>query len=129
MTDWDLKLTERVAKLRAYAEHFLAHDAASYAWSAALVAVAFFLRSALAPTLGNQALYLFLVPPVLVAGVLGGWGPGLLATMLSLIIHLYATGEGSNLIHPSEPLSAAEFPRQPPFLPLAIPPPCSPKRL
>ena len=52
-----------------------------YALSLSLVAIAFVLRALLAPTLGEQALYLFLVPPVLVAGVLGGWGPGVLATV------------------------------------------------
>ncbi len=57
------------------------------------------------------ALYLFLVPPVLIAGVLGGWGPGLLATTLGLALHLYAAGEFSNLIHPDSPLFAAELAR------------------
>jgi two-component system sensor kinase FixL len=120
MANVDLNLTGWVAKLRPYAEHFLRHDTASYVWSAALVAVAFFLRSALAPTLGNQALYLFLVPPVLVAGVLGGWGPGLLATTLSLVLHLYLTGEFSNLIHPTSPLFAAEFSRAVTFAALGV---------
>jgi two-component system, LuxR family, sensor kinase FixL len=91
-----------------------------YALSLLLVAAAFILRALLAPTLGNQALYLFLVPPVLIAGVLGGWGPGLMTTILSLIVHLYATGEGSNLIHPSEPLFAAELTRAATFVALGI---------
>ena len=73
-------------------------SAVIYAVALSLVATAFLLRALLAPTLGDQALYLFLVPPVLVAGVLGGWGPGLLATTLSLLIHLY-TGEYVNLLH------------------------------
>jgi two-component system sensor kinase FixL len=120
MANVDLKLTERVAKMRPYAEHLLSQDGASYVWSAALVATAFLLRSTLAPTLGNQALYLFLVPPVLVAGVLGGWGPGLLATALSLILHLYLTGEFTNLIHPTSPLFAAEFSRALTFAALGV---------
>jgi two-component system sensor kinase FixL len=95
-------------------------QATIYALSLLLVAAAFILRALLAPTLGNQALYLFLVPPVLIAGVLGGWGPGLMATILSLIIHLYATGEGFNLIHPSEPLFAAELTRAATFVALGI---------
>jgi two-component system, LuxR family, sensor kinase FixL len=95
-------------------------QATIYALSLLLVAAAFILRALLAPTLGNQALYLFLVPPVLIAGVLGGWGPGLMATILSLIIHLYATGEGSNLIYPSEPLFAAELTRAATFVALGI---------
>jgi two-component system sensor kinase FixL len=91
-----------------------------YLLSLSLVAIAFLLRSLLAPTLGDQALYLFLVPPVLIAGVLGGWGPGLLATTLSLALHLYAAGEFSNLIHPDSPLFTAELARAATFVVLGI---------
>jgi two-component system, LuxR family, sensor kinase FixL len=95
-------------------------SAVIYAVALSLVATAFILRALLAPTLGDQALYLFLVPPVLVAGVLGGWGPGLLATTLSLVIHLYATGEYVNLLHRSSPLFAAELARAATFAALGI---------
>src|SRR5690349_16428437 len=63
--------------------------APAYALAMAVVGLAFALRSVLAAPLGNQALYLFLVPPVLLAGVIGGRGPGLFATFACLIIHLY----------------------------------------
>src|SRR5215471_6748761 len=86
-------------------------QAAIYLASLALVAISFLLQSLFAPTLGNQALYLFLVPPVLIAGVLGGVGPGLLATSLSLGLHLYATGAYLNLIDSDSPLFAAEVSR------------------
>jgi two-component system, LuxR family, sensor kinase FixL len=86
-------------------------NAAIYALLLLLIATAFALRSLFAPTLGDQALYLFLVPPVLVAGVLGGLGPGLFATILSLVFHLFSTGELSNLLHPDSPLFAAELAR------------------
>jgi len=76
-----------------------------YALTLALVALAFALRSVLAAPLGNQALYLFLVPPVLLAGVFGGWGPGLFATITCLAIHLYVTGEAAVLVEPH----AADF--------------------
>jgi two-component system sensor kinase FixL len=74
-----------------------------YALALALVALAFALRSVLAAPLGNQALYLFLVPPVLLAGVFGGWGPGLFATVTCLAIHLYVTGEAVTLVEPGAP--------------------------
>src|SRR5262245_49097220 len=89
----------------------LAPRSAIYLLALGLVALAFILRTLLAPTLGEQALYLFLVPPVLVAGVAGGWGPGLLATTVSLVLHLYATGEFANLANPRSPLFAAELSR------------------
>ena len=56
-----------------------------------LVAVAFLLRGLLTSALAPQALYLFLVPPVLISGVLGGLGPGLVATALCLGMHLILT--------------------------------------
>src|SRR6266540_1572237 len=87
----------------------LRQRSAAYLLALGLVALAFILRALLAPTLGNQALYLFLVPPVLIAGVAGGWGPGFLATTVSLLLHLYATGEFSNLTNPASPLFAAEL--------------------
>ncbi len=74
-----------------------------YVLTFALVALAFALRSVLAAPLGNQALYLFLVPPVLLAGVVGGWGPGLVATVTCLLIHLYVTGEAAVLLRPDSP--------------------------
>ena len=95
-------------------------DAAIYALSLGLVAITFVLRSLLAPMLGNQALYLFLVPPVLVAGVLGGIGPGVFATALSLGLHFYATGEFSNLVDAQSPLFAAELSRAATFTVLGV---------
>src|SRR5260370_11918718 len=82
-----------------------------YLIAVVLVVVTFALQSLLAPTLGNQALYLFLVPPVLVAGALGGVGPRLLATALSLVFRFYATEALANLIHTSSPLFTAELAR------------------
>src|SRR5262249_46359084 len=48
---------------------------------------------------------------VLVAGVLGGFGPGLLATFLSLGMHLYLSGEYANLAVPGSSLFVAEVSR------------------
>src|SRR5215831_5474875 len=93
---------------------------AIYLASLALVGIIFVLQSLFAPTLGDQALYLFLVPPVLIAGVLGGMGPGLLATALSLGLHLYATGAYSNLIDPDSSLFAAEISRAGTFAALGL---------
>jgi two-component system sensor kinase FixL len=98
----------------------LGRNAAIYVASLALVAIAFLLRSLLAPTLAGQALYLFLVPPVLVAGVLGGIGPGLLTTALCLILHLYVTGEFFSLIHMNSPFFAAELWRAATFTGLGV---------
>jgi two-component system, LuxR family, sensor kinase FixL len=75
-----------------------------YVLSIALVALAFALRALVADTLGNQALYLFLVPPVLLAGVVGGWGPGVLATIVCLVVHLYVADEYATLLDYGSPV-------------------------
>src|SRR5499427_8020391 len=93
---------------------------AIYLASLALVGIIFVLQSLFAPTLGNQALYLFLVPPVLIAGALGGIGLGLLATALSLGLHLYGTAAYSNLTNPRSPLFVAEVSRTCTFAALGI---------
>jgi two-component system, LuxR family, sensor kinase FixL len=82
-----------------------------YVGSLALVLIFFLVQSLFAPRLGDQALYLFLVPPVFIAGTLGGIGPGVAATALSLGLHLYATGAYSNLTDPGSPLFVVEVAR------------------
>jgi two-component system, LuxR family, sensor kinase FixL len=106
--------------LRPLAQILAQQEILQYLGSIALVSIAFFFRWALAPTLGNQALYLFLVPPVLIAGVLGGLGPGLLATALSLILHLYSSGEYANLTQWGSPLFVAEVSRALTFIVLGV---------
>jgi two-component system sensor kinase FixL len=93
-------------------------DATIYVVSLALVVIAFAVRSQLAPTLSG--LYLFLLPPVLVAGVLGGMRPGLLATAVTLIFHLYVTGEFASLVHVDSPFFAAELWRAATFTGLGV---------
>jgi two-component system, LuxR family, sensor kinase FixL len=96
------------------------HDALVYAVSLGLVAIAFVVRALIAPTLGGQALYLFLVPPVLVAGFLGGIGPGLVTTAIGLAGHLYLTGEISSLAHTDSPFFASELWRAVTFSALGV---------
>jgi two-component system sensor kinase FixL len=65
---------------------FLRRDALSYLLAPVAVAVAFLARLALTPVLGHASPYLLFIPAVLVAGGLGGLGPGLLATSLSIVL-------------------------------------------
>ena len=62
-----------------------------YALAPAAVAIAFLLRLALAPALGDDARYLLFVPAVLVAAGLGGLGPGLTATGLGAVLGFFLT--------------------------------------
>jgi two-component system, LuxR family, sensor kinase FixL len=81
---------------------------------ALLAPVAIFLifEYALRRVLGDDhTFYLFLVPPVLIAGALGGLVPGLLATALSLGLYFLGTGAGPDLIDPGSPWFASEVSR------------------
>jgi two-component system sensor kinase FixL len=53
------------------------------------VALALALRTALASVLEGAASYLFYMPAILVASALGGWGPGVFATFLGLLMGLF----------------------------------------
>jgi two-component system sensor kinase FixL len=92
----------------------------TYALVLALVAVTFITRSLVAPTLGTQSLYLFLMPAIFLAGIVGGLGPGLLATVLCLALHLYVTGEIRNLTDRSSPFFAVELSRAAIFVVLGV---------
>jgi two-component system sensor kinase FixL len=61
-------------------------QAVRYGLAPAAVALAFAARALLSPILQNEETFLFFVPAVLVASGLGGLGPGLLATALSLVL-------------------------------------------
>src|SRR5215470_7547763 len=63
---------------------FVRQEAIRYALAPVAVAIAFLARLALTPILGDASPYQLFVPAVLTAAGLGGLGPGLLATGLSV---------------------------------------------
>lgn len=50
------------------------------------VILALAVRALLTPVLHDDAIFLYFIPAVLVSAAIGGLGPGLLATALSIII-------------------------------------------
>ena len=74
----------------------------SYCFAIALVIVAYLVRILAAPLLGDDITYLLFIPAILVASGIGGLGPGLLATALSIVCALY-------LLRASFPLSASQL--------------------
>src|SRR5262245_39955386 len=93
---------------------------ATYGLTLALITLVFLIRAAFAPTLSDHALYLFLLPPVLLAGIVGGWGPGLLATGYSLALQLFATGDFRSLSDIHGPLFAVDLARTITFAALGV---------
>ena len=91
-----------------------------YVLALALVAVSVLLRTLIAPTLAGQSLLIFLMPAVLISGIVGGLGPGLLATSLSLALHFYVTSEVSILTNLSSPYFRVELARAATFALLGI---------
>jgi two-component system sensor kinase FixL len=63
----------------------------AYALALGLVAISVVLRALIGPSVSG--LYIFLLPAVLIAGIVGGLGPGLLATVASLALHFYGAEE------------------------------------
>src|SRR6516225_1292525 len=87
---------------------FVHRDALRYALAPVAVALAFVVRLALTPILGDASPYLLFVPAVLIAAGLGGLGPGLLATGLSVVLGLFVITTSPNFSVP-EIVDAALF--------------------
>lgn len=73
--------TRRVGTLRG--------AALAYGVAVVAIALAVAVKLGLASILSGEASYLFFLPAILVASALGGWGPGLLATVLGLLLGLF----------------------------------------
>ncbi|HZQ12955.1 MAG TPA: PAS domain S-box protein [Pseudolabrys sp.] len=70
-----------------------------YGAAIALVVAAWSVREVLAPVLPHETRYIYFVPPVLIAAWIGGFGPGMVATVLSAV--------SSFLITDAPPVSSA----------------------
>src|SRR6266516_1426042 len=70
---------------------FVRREALRYGLALFVVAIAFLARLALTPILGDASPYLLFVPAVLAAAGLGGLGPGLLATGLSVVLGFFVS--------------------------------------
>ena len=60
-----------------------------YGIAVVAIGLAVAVKLGLASILSGEASYLFFLPAILVASALGGWGPGLLATVLGLLLGLF----------------------------------------
>jgi two-component system, LuxR family, sensor kinase FixL len=78
----------------------LRHVTARYSAALALVALASILHIVFTPVLGQQAPYLFYIAAVFVSSILGGWGPGLLAAAVSVLLILMDAGAPGSVSQP-----------------------------
>ena len=60
-----------------------------YGIAVVAIGLAVAVKLGMASILSGEASYLFFLPAILVASALGGWGPGLLATVLGLLLGLF----------------------------------------
>src|SRR6476646_8240416 len=74
-------ITSKLAPMRAFEPGVILR----YGVAPAMVAMAFVARALLAPVLHGDTVFLYFVPAVLISAAIGGLGPGLLATALSLV--------------------------------------------
>lgn len=77
-----------------------------YCLAATLVVAAHLVRHVLDPILGEQSVYLFFIPAVLIASAIGGFGPGGFATTLGVVLGLSFLG---NRISLPDVVTAAAF--------------------
>jgi two-component system sensor kinase FixL len=110
----------RPFKLRAGLWSVLQRTETAYAAALVLVVLVIAFRALIAPELGGHSLYLFLVPPVLIVGIIGGRGPGLFAMLVGLVLHLYLTEEYTTLFRYGSPSFAVDVARAATFAALGI---------
>jgi two-component system, LuxR family, sensor kinase FixL len=63
--------------------------ATQYGFAVLAIAAALAIRLGLESILAGSASYIFFMPAVLIASALGGWGPGIFATILGLVIGMF----------------------------------------
>ncbi len=68
-----------------------------YGVAPTLVALALAARALLSPFVPDDAIFLYFLPPVLISAGIGGLGPGLLATTLSIVAVLFVMHEPATL--------------------------------
>ncbi len=71
-----------------------------YAAVIPVVAAALAVRASLQPLIGNEALFLLFVPAALAAAMIGGFGPGVAATLLSFAVgYIFFLGQSAPAAH------------------------------
>ena len=91
----DFAMTEAMPPLRSYSAKSALSIAAprgiiqQYGIALVAIVVAAVIRLAFEPILAGSASYIFYMPAVLIASAYGGWGPGIFATALGLLVGIF----------------------------------------
>jgi two-component system, LuxR family, sensor kinase FixL len=80
----------------------------AYGLAVLIVGVALALRLALSSVLAGEASYLLCLPAILIASGVGGWAPGLLATVLGLLLGLFFVAD-FHALSPADIVNAVAF--------------------
>jgi two-component system sensor kinase FixL len=120
MADLDLATSNASSQGATNYRDVLSRPATGYLLAVALVGLTFALRPIIAPQSDNQVYFLFLVPAVLISGIVGGLGPGLLATLLSVVINIFFAGSHPFFGDPSSPHFASDLARTLTFILLGV---------
>jgi len=72
------------------------------------IAAALVIRVAFSSALNGQASYLFFFPAILIASAFGGWGPGIFATILGLLLGVFFVTD-SRVVTASDIINAMVF--------------------
>jgi two-component system, LuxR family, sensor kinase FixL len=84
------------------------HVLEQYGIAVIAIAVALVIRLALSPVLGGQASYLFFFPAVLIASAFGGWGPGIVATIIGSLLAFFLV-TAARVLTGADVINAAVF--------------------
>lgn len=88
----------------------------TYGLAVALITLVVIIEAFLMPGVVNQTLYVFLIPCVIVAGIVGGLGPGAFATAYAFALQSVVTGEYRIFLNMSDPLFSVELARAATFI-------------
>jgi two-component system sensor kinase FixL len=103
------RLSQHVLRRLPWLWQILGQSWRPYALALTLVAATIVALVVLGPQFHEP--YLFLVPSALIAGIVGGWGAGLVATGLGLALHLYFSAEYATVMDPKSADFAVDLAR------------------
>ena len=92
----------------------------TYGLAAVLITAVVAMEALLLPAVVKQTLYVFLIPCVIVAGIVGGLGPGIFATAYAFGLQSIVTGEYRAFLNVDDSLFGVELARAATFIVVGV---------